>query len=186
MRQLARRIADVELGPAKPSVLKLDYYPDRHLLADRVRLPMAALWHSSSKNLDLADWPLSASRYGSFGSGHAGRLFKFAARKRSLKFRFPEAAVRHRVLPTQSCHGGFPIAAFHQNSGFPNRTATKRPVATSPYRPQPDSGSGHPISIPKCSSSLLNVHYSVSKLTSGVPSPFLCHLFSKVGCRSVV
>jgi len=63
------------------------------------------LSHSGLKNLALADWPLSGNHYDSFGSGHAGPLFKFAAGKRSLQFRFPEAAIRHRVLATQSGRG---------------------------------------------------------------------------------
>lgn len=38
------------------------------LLADWVRSPTAALRKSNSKNLGLADWPLSGKHYGSFGS----------------------------------------------------------------------------------------------------------------------
>lgn len=38
------------------------------IVAGSVRSPTAALWQPGSKNLGLADWPLSANRYGSFGS----------------------------------------------------------------------------------------------------------------------
>lgn len=40
----------------------------RLFLADWVRSPTAALRQSNSKNLGLADWPLSGKHYGSFGS----------------------------------------------------------------------------------------------------------------------
>lgn len=47
--------------------------------------------------------PLSQTCYFRSGSGRDGPQFKFVAGKRSLGFRFPEAAIRHRVLGAQSC-----------------------------------------------------------------------------------
>ncbi len=41
-----------------------------------------------------------------------------------------------RQQGAQSCRSSFPIAVSQPNPGFSNRTATKRPLATSPYRPQ--------------------------------------------------
>jgi hypothetical protein len=41
---------------------------DRRLMAGRVKSPMAASEHSSSQNLDLADWPVSRNVTGGFGS----------------------------------------------------------------------------------------------------------------------
>jgi len=38
-------------------------------MAGSVMSQTAALWQSSSRNLGLADWPLSGNRYSSFGSG---------------------------------------------------------------------------------------------------------------------
>ena len=67
-RQFARRIADIVRASMKPSVLKLDNYLDRHLLAGRVRSPTAASEHSSSQSLGFADRLLSGNRYGPFGS----------------------------------------------------------------------------------------------------------------------
>ena len=56
-----------------PSLFRFDGDLDRRLVADWVSSPMAALWHSNSKNLGLADWPLSGNRYGgSFGSSALG------------------------------------------------------------------------------------------------------------------
>jgi len=65
------------------------------------------------------------------GSRRDRRTFGFIAGKRSVKFRFPEADIHHRVLTTQSCHSGFPIAASQPKPGFPNRSATKQPLVTS-------------------------------------------------------
>jgi len=45
----------------------MDGYVDRRHLAGLERSATAALWHSGSKNLAWADWPLSGNRYGSFG-----------------------------------------------------------------------------------------------------------------------
>ena len=56
---------------------------------------MAASEQSSSQNLVLTDRPLSGIPYGRFGSGRACPPFKSTFGKRSLKFRFPEAAIRH-------------------------------------------------------------------------------------------
>ena len=70
-------------------------------LAGWVRSPTAASENSSSLNLGLADWPLSGNRYFRFGSLRDRPLFDLIAEKRSVKFRFLEAASRHRVLPTQ-------------------------------------------------------------------------------------
>jgi hypothetical protein len=41
---------------------------ERQVLAGRVKSPMAASEHSSSQNLDLADWPVSRNVTGGFGS----------------------------------------------------------------------------------------------------------------------
>lgn len=82
--QLARRTADIGRALPKPSVLKLDGYLDRRLMTGSVRSPSAALWQSGSKNLALADWPLSGNRYDRFGSRSDCHLLVFIARKRSL------------------------------------------------------------------------------------------------------
>jgi hypothetical protein len=58
-------------------------------------------------SLAASDRCVSTSRHWIFtktnvhrGSGHDGQRFKFVAGKRSAKFRFPEAAIRHQVLTT--------------------------------------------------------------------------------------
>ncbi len=46
----------------------------RQVVAGSVMSQTAALWQSSSRNLGLADWPLSGNRYSSFGSSAVRRL----------------------------------------------------------------------------------------------------------------
>ena len=56
---------------------------------------MAASEHSSSQNLDLADWPVWRKLIDRLGSGRDEPPFGFIAAKLPLKFRFLEAAIRH-------------------------------------------------------------------------------------------
>ena len=60
-----------------------------------------------------------------FGSGHAGRLLEFLAEKPALKFRFPEAAIRHGVQPTRRRPSNFPKADRSSGPAFSCFTATK-------------------------------------------------------------
>lgn len=56
----------------------------------------------------------------STGSGCASPLFEFIAEKRSVKFRFPEAASRHWVQTTHSR-----LSLLHERKGwFPNGADT--------------------------------------------------------------
>ncbi len=48
--------------------------------------------------------PLSHIANFSLGSRHNSQLVEFIAGKRSVKFRFLEAAIHHRVLTPRSCH----------------------------------------------------------------------------------
>jgi hypothetical protein len=48
----------------------------------------------------LADWLLSGNRYFRFGSRRDRPLFELIAEKQSVKFRSPQAAIRHRVHTT--------------------------------------------------------------------------------------
>jgi len=112
---------------------------EEQFLADWVTSPTAASWHSSSQRPGWADRPLWRRLSDRNGSGHAGPLFKFAAGKRSLQFRFPEAAIRHRVLATPSGQNDFPKAASQPQQGSANRNAPKLPLATSPIRPKAET-----------------------------------------------
>ncbi len=56
---------------------------------------MAASEHSSSQNLDLADWPVWRALTDRLGSGRELPLSKFIAVKLPLEFRFPEADLHH-------------------------------------------------------------------------------------------
>ena len=67
-RQFARRKPVIERGLTMPSLFRFDGDLDRRLVADWVSSPMAALWHSNSKNLGLADWPLSGNRMADLGT----------------------------------------------------------------------------------------------------------------------
>ena len=61
---------------------------------------MATSEHSSSQNLDFADWPVSRNGTGRIGSLRDRPLFDLIAEKRSVEFCYLEAASRHRALPT--------------------------------------------------------------------------------------
>ena len=63
---------------------------------------MAASEHSRSLKLGLAEWPLSGNRYFRKGSRRDRPPFGFIAGKRSVKFRFPEAAIGDFTL-TANC-----------------------------------------------------------------------------------
>ena len=62
------------------------------IMAGRVKSPMAASEHVISQNLDLADWPVWRKLIDRLGSRRDRPPFGFIAGKRSVRFRFPEAA----------------------------------------------------------------------------------------------
>ena len=69
-----------------------------------MRSATSALENSSSKYSGFAERQLLGNRDGRFGSEHDRPLFKFTAGKQSLKVRFLEAAIHHRVLTTLCGH----------------------------------------------------------------------------------
>ena len=70
--RVARRMA--AYGGTVHSRSALGKNRHRQDMAGSVMSQTAALWQSSSRNLGLADWPLSGNRYSSFGSSAVRRL----------------------------------------------------------------------------------------------------------------
>jgi hypothetical protein len=67
-RLFARRIPATQLDHRASHQQNLKRNPDRRVVAGRVKSPMAASGHSSSQNLDLADWPVWRNVTGGNGS----------------------------------------------------------------------------------------------------------------------
>jgi hypothetical protein len=71
---------------------------------------MQKSWILTVRSRCIADL-VTTNLNGSSGSGHDDPVFNFAATKRSFDFRFPEAAIRHRVQATHTRLMMFPSVA---------------------------------------------------------------------------
>ena len=101
------------------------------LMVGWVRSPTAGSEHPSLQNLGLGDWLLSGNCYGRFGSRRDRRTFGFIAGKRSVKFRFPEADIHHRVLTTQTRLSSFSEAVRRSATTLSCFASTKLPFVRS-------------------------------------------------------